>query len=597
MTDVREALEGGVALLTQLEAVHRLAAALHRGGSPAELYDDAVDAVVSALGVDRASLLLFDPDGVMRFKAWRGLSEGYRRAVEGHTPWKPGERGARPIVVEDVAADRDLAALGPVFKEEGVAALAFVPLLHDGGVAGKFMLYYDTPHVFEPAELAVAEILAAHASLALERRLREEALERARAEAESAAARLATLARVTAGLSEAATIEGVVGVVLGTARQELGASSGSLCLVDGDELELAYAVGYPDEVLGHWGRFPVAADLPASEAVRERRPVFVRSPQERDARYPILASTPVIPDKAFAAVPLGRPDVVGCLVLGFAEARTLNRADEAFIAELAARCGAALDRARLFSERSVIAQTLQASLLPPHLPDIPGVDVAARHVAAGRGVEVGGDFYDVFRLDASRFVVALGDVCGRGVGAASLAALCRHTVRSAVVTAADPVSILHHLNEVLLRQGADTYEPRFCTMAVAVGSVTPRGVRLDLAVGGHPLPLVRRAGGSVVAAGVPGCLLGVTPDAASEATALTLGPGDALVLVTDGVLDRRADGRVFGDDGLTRTVAACARGDAGEVATAVEAAVAAFSAQEAGDDLAVLVVAAPARSR
>ena len=238
--------------LAHLRALHRISVALHRGASPADLYEEAVDAVVSVVGVDRASLLLFDPDGVMRFKAWRGLSEQYRLAVEGHTPWEPDEADARPISIPDVATDPELASLVPVFRAEGIGAIAFVPLLKRGGVVGKFMLYYDSPHVFSSTEVATAEILAAHVALALERRAAEEALRSARTEAETVAARLAALARVTGELSEAASVDEVAAVVLGTARAELGADTGSLCLLRGDQLEMAYAVGYPEAVLGRW---------------------------------------------------------------------------------------------------------------------------------------------------------------------------------------------------------------------------------------------------------------------------------------------------------------------------------------------------------
>src|SRR4051794_32427681 len=121
------------ALATQLRAVHRLTAALHEAETAQDFYEKAIDTVVAVAGAERASLLLFDPDGVMRFKAWRGLSAEYRQAVEGHTPWGPADTDARPILVPDVEADPDLTALLPVLRAEGIAAAAFVPLvLRDG---------------------------------------------------------------------------------------------------------------------------------------------------------------------------------------------------------------------------------------------------------------------------------------------------------------------------------------------------------------------------------------------------------------------------------------------------------------------------------
>jgi anti-anti-sigma factor len=178
-----------------------------------------------------------------------------------------------------------------------------------------------------------------------------EAERTARLEAETSAARLDTLQRVTAELSRAVALEDVVDVVLGTAVRELGGQTGSLCLLDGDDLIIAHAVGYPPEVTGHWGRFPLSADLPASEAVCTGRAVFIESPEERDRRYPVFASTPLVPDEAYAVVPLADHDPSGCLVVGFAEPRGFSAQEEDFFFVLASRCGAALDRARLFEER------------------------------------------------------------------------------------------------------------------------------------------------------------------------------------------------------------------------------------------------------
>src|SRR5689334_18644680 len=108
------------ALAAQLRAVHRLTVALHESRTAAEFYEEAIDTVVSMADTERASLLLFDPDGVMRFKAWRGLSPEYRAATEGHTPWGPEDLDARPILVPDVEADSDLTDLLPVLRGEGI---------------------------------------------------------------------------------------------------------------------------------------------------------------------------------------------------------------------------------------------------------------------------------------------------------------------------------------------------------------------------------------------------------------------------------------------------------------------------------------------
>src|SRR4051812_37795648 len=146
----------------------------------------------------------------------------------------------------------------------------------------------------------------------------------------AALARLVGLQRVTAELCRAVSVADVAAVALSTARDELGARTGSLCLLVGDELEIVDAVGYAGDVMDHWGRFPLDADLPASDAVRSGRPVFLRSPAERMARYPIFAGSPVVDDAAFAMIPLHDDRPIGCLVFGFPEPRDFSPADEAF---------------------------------------------------------------------------------------------------------------------------------------------------------------------------------------------------------------------------------------------------------------------------
>ena len=140
-------------------ALYQFADRLNRSVSVAETCDAAVDAITSALACSRASVLLFDDAGVMQFAAWRNLSESYRRAVAGHTPWRPGETGARPICIENVET-ADLGPLKSVILQEGIQALAFVPITVDGGVVGKFMAYFDAPHHISEDELNLANTIA-----------------------------------------------------------------------------------------------------------------------------------------------------------------------------------------------------------------------------------------------------------------------------------------------------------------------------------------------------------------------------------------------------------------------------------------------------
>src|SRR3954471_12241684 len=119
-----------------------LTRSISKSRSVEDIYAAALDALDSGLGIERAAILLFDPDGVMRFKASRGLSDAYRRAVEGHTPWRPDSPDPQPIWVADVAADPSLTEYRPVVAAEGIAAMAFIPLISLDRVIGKFMVYF-----------------------------------------------------------------------------------------------------------------------------------------------------------------------------------------------------------------------------------------------------------------------------------------------------------------------------------------------------------------------------------------------------------------------------------------------------------------------
>ena len=159
-----------------LEAVHHLVDALAAAPDLQAIYREAISGLMAALRVDRASILLFDSDGVMRFKAWQGLSDGYRAAVEGHSPWAADARNVRPIAVMDVAEEPSLGPLRDTILDEGIRALAFVPL-ERGRLLGKFMLYGNLPRRFDDRELRLAETIAALVSFAIERRRDEERLQ------------------------------------------------------------------------------------------------------------------------------------------------------------------------------------------------------------------------------------------------------------------------------------------------------------------------------------------------------------------------------------------------------------------------------------
>ncbi len=247
--------------------------------------------------------------------------------------------------------------------------------------------------------------------------------------------------------------------------------------------------------------------------------------------------------------------------------------------------------AELLAERTRIAATLQSSLLPVGLPSIPGCELAAVYEPAGAAHEVGGDFYDVFPLDGSRWGVVLGDVSGKGAPAAAVTALVRYTLRTLALEHDRPSEVLRRLNDVLLRDGDGE---RYCTVAYAVARVTAAGVDLRLCLGGHHPPLLRSAAGRVRPVGEVGTAIGLIDEPELTDTAVRLGPGDLLCLFTDGLVEARRGGVFFGGDRVADLLGAAGGGAPEPVLEGLARAAREFHSGPLSDDLALLALSVPA---
>jgi phosphoserine phosphatase RsbU/P len=237
---------------------------------------------------------------------------------------------------------------------------------------------------------------------------------------------------------------------------------------------------------------------------------------------------------------------------------------------------------------TALARTLQQTLIPPTPPAIPNLDVAAAYRPAGDGSEVGGDFYDVFQIGAGDWVVAIGDVCGKGVHAAVVTALVRHTLRAATVQHAEPSKALWTLNEVLRQHDTG----RLCSVALlrlrqADGEWT--GV---VSCAGHPLPLLRQPSGTVRTVGKPGALLGVIDAPHLHDAQISLPPGDTLLLYTDGITEGRSGKDFYGEARLV-AAAACSFDSAEALTSAILSEVLEFQAGTPRDDIAVVAIRVP----
>ncbi len=257
-----------------------------------------------------------------------------------------------------------------------------------------------------------------------------------------------------------------------------------------------------------------------------------------------------------------------------------RRAYEAELLSARKRAEESEARARL------LAKTLQRSLIPPTVPEMPGLEVGAAYRPARTGVEVGGDFYDFFRLTPTDWCIAIGDVCGKGASAAAVTALVRYTLRGAAMETHILSEAVHAVNQALLLEGSDD----MCTLVLARLSPCDAGHQVTLAAAGHPLPRLVDPSGDITSVGRRGTMLGAFTHAPQPLSQLTLRPGDTLVLFTDGITEAQRGGEFLGDGGLDKLLAEHHLLDAGELAELVADTAAKYQDGDPRDDMAVVVV-------
>ena len=411
------------------------------------------------------------------------------------------------------------------------------------------------------------------------------------AKAQKASERAARLYEVSAALARAATHEAVAAAVLEQGVAALGASGGGLLLAtDADRLVVPGTMGYDDDVVERLRAESRDAELPAAVALRTGEPVWLETREERDSRFPELVNLER-GTVSICAVPLVVGERrLGALRFSFPRPRLFDEDEREFVLALAAQCARALDP-QLNEQRLEFSRRLQLSLLPQHLPRPPYVEIAGVYHSLGDGTELGGDIYDVWPIGNGRWGLAIADAAGTGPEAAALSAVVRFTLRALTVTDLDPASVLAKLNRALLgAEAADLSGERFCTAVFGVLSPGPTST-VALAAGGHPAPIVRRADGRVEEVHLGGSLLGVFDDAGIGHRVVTLEAGDTLVLYTDGAVEARREGVMFGVEGV-RAAIATAPDTAADVTREIERAVLDHTGGVVSDDLAALAVRA-----
>ncbi|MFG2930785.1 SpoIIE family protein phosphatase [Streptomyces achromogenes] len=548
------------------------------------------------------SVLLADEEGRrLRHGAAPSLPDFYNQAIDGIAIGEGvGSCGTaahrrRNVSVSDIATDPLWTDFRDLARQAGVAACWSRPILdRDGRLLGTFAMYHRVPRAPQETDLALTRVFADTAALAIERHRAEQA--RLAADAREKAARhdlafLLTASTTLAGrLDESQTLQRLATLAAPTLAP--------LATVDVVEAGRVHRV---------------ATAAPTEEA---RRLLAVHRPArdaKDDAVARVLASgltevarrTPTGPGPwhdlgvtGYVCVPLldrGRP--FGALTLLSTAGHCLDGRQVALAEELARRAASAARNARQYAQRAALARDLQTGLLLPDLPEVPGAQLAAFYHPAGEGLEIGGDFYDVFPRGDGSWSFVLGDVCGRGAMAATTTALVRHTARAVAPLLDDPVAVVQAVDKALNDRYAQQNNG-FVTLVYGHLAPAPDGLAVHLVRAGHTLPLLLDTRHTVHTVEASGGLLGINIPPRLAARCFTLRRGESLFLYTDGLTECRTDGsEQYGDTRLAKALASAPRRPtAADIVRTVAGDVHGFmNGLDVEDDQAALVITAGAQ--
>ena len=343
------------------------------------------------------------------------------------------------------------------------------------------------------------------------------------------ASRIFQLMHLAAALTETVGVEDVVGLIAAEVLPAFEAQGLMLCEAEAGRLKVSGFRGYTPEVAARIDGLPLDADVsPAGQALASGIPAFYASREEME---PIFPETLALSDKkAWAFLPLlisGRP--VGCCIISYDHSHDFSQDERAVLTSLAGLLAQAVDRARLYDAKNQLARDLQQALLPRKLPELVGARSAARYIPVGRGLDVGGDFYDLIRLTATTSALVIGDVQGHNTAAAALMGEIRAAVHA--TAGAPPGQVLTRINKVVNDLDLDLLAScLYVHLDLGIRSAT-------IASAGHPPPLLRHQDGHAELLSVePGPLLGISDEAAYPSVTLPVPEDAVFALYTDGLV-------------------------------------------------------------
>ena len=559
-----------------------------------------VDRVAELLAVERVAVYLREDDLLLP-AAGRALAGPHTPVAERLLALALGRFHSRGVtVVADCVSDFRFAGLEQELDETGIEAAVAVPLLVPGEVTGLLAVFPARGVVLDPNELELLSALAAQLAVAVQNaRLHERAtelgveLEDALSAERQAAARVRSLYEISRSFAQSLSLETTLDAVVSSIVELLGVDAAVIRMPDErGELLVPRAVHVADDALrgsvhAILSRPQPVEKLPGRRNLRTGKPLVLDAEVARSLGAPHSLLAPFL-DKGSTAVvlPIATPgELLGTLMLlSLDPARPITAETIELGLSVAAQAALAIENARLYQQQKAFFDAMQRSLLPREEPQLPGLDVGVVYESSAR-VDVGGDVYDFVEVDDGRLAVVLGDVTGHGIDAAADMAMAKFVFRSLAREHTEPGDFLASANDVV----CDEIAPgKFITMLYLV--VDPVRGELACASGGHPSPRLVPAEGDVRAIDVRGLALGIEPGQPYEEVREPLPGGAAVVLYTDGVIEARREGELYGTERLDELLAARRDLPAGELARAVLDSCRSFAGGDLSDDCAVVVI-------
>lgn len=568
--------------------------------SLAHTLETAVDRVAELFDVDRLAVYLLDEDGALDAAAVVGLTGPHVLVAERLLELTLGRFRSRGILsVQDVTSDVRIGAVTDVAAEAGIEAAVALPLLAHEDVVGLLCLFPRSDQELTEDESALLLALAGQLAVAVQNaQLHEHAKrlgeQRVRAlEAERAASkRSAALYEISRSFAQSLSFDATLDAVAKTAAEVLDVDIALIRMPDERrELLVPHALHVADARLHeavHEMLFrPQAFGARSIQRLFRLRESFALTARGAHEIGPPASLLIPFLERGWtaASVPIATTaEVIAALTIVSARPgvpvtdETIEQATA-----IGGQAALAIDNARLYQQQKRFADTMQYSLLPRSMPELPGFELGAAYESSAR-VEVGGDVYDFLELPDGRLAVALGDVTGHGIEAAADMAMAKFVFRSLAREHPEPAEFLRYANDVIVGEIAPG---KFITMVYLVIDASGH---LVVAGGGHPPPRLLAADGTVTGLQTSGLVLGIEPGQHYTEVRAQVEAGGAVVLCTDGVLEARRDAELYGFERLDSLLAARRDLSAQELAAEVLEDCRAFAQGELDDDCALVVL-------